>query len=635
MALYYVRTDGHNTASGLNNTNNLTTGAWATLEYASTHVTSGDIIHIVAGLHTIVSTVVLPLGVSLIGDGVTSIVTSILSGPYQKILDLESVTEGTNGNQSISYLNFNGDSLTTSWCISVAARSNVSIHHCEFHDFKDTAVNFSGISSPLGAGMTPPTVYATGNSFHDNIIYNCASNSAVTIVEPKYGKGGLQFGGQDGFECYNNDIQQPQRISPINEDIGWPIKMANRGHIKNCKVYNNTLKRAAMAADNGGNQNWNFCFEMWYIHGGFEFYDNICQGEVDLANLYKESAAFGMKFYGNTCMQPSISNFLATGLRMETDIQYVEIYDNTFYNINTALSFSPFDYGDGIGLFVNDINIHHNLMYNIGKTSGSDKAVMMDNTSVNPQCYFHNFYFDNNTVIAASGVQAPFYGIEVPNYAGGNTHDMYIRNNHFQGFSQHPIIIGNGANVYNVFIQNNNYYGNGTNGVIIFSGGTPVNYTNTGNITLSPNLNGSYHPNLGSPLIDTGLNIGYTYSGSAPDIGFFETGGSGNISPNVNAGVNQTITLPTNSTTLIGTANDPDGTIVSILWTRVSGPNTPVIVSPSNLSTSVAGLITGIYIFQLQVTDNLGTSSTDTIQITVNSAPISSLSIKRKITILT
>lgn len=89
--------------------------------------------------------------------------------------------------------------------------------------------------------------------------------------------------------------------------------------------------------------------------------------------------------------------------------------------------------------------------------------------------------------------------------------------------------------------------------------------------------------------------------------------------PNVNAGTDQIITLPTSSTTLTGTASGNGGTtIASTAWTRISGPNTPTIVSPSTLSTSVTGLIAGVYVFQLSATDSNGNTANDQVQVTVN-----------------
>lgn len=102
-----------------------------------------------------------------------------------------------------------------------------------------------------------------------------------------------------------------------------------------------------------------------------------------------------------------------------------------------------------------------------------------------------------------------------------------------------------------------------------------------------------------------------------------------NLEPIPNAGINQTIQLPTDSVTLDGTGStDPDGTITAQLWTLKSGPNTPSIVSPSSLITVVNGLIAGTYVFRLRVQDNTGNIKGDSVTITVlppNTPPVVSI----------
>ena len=93
-----------------------------------------------------------------------------------------------------------------------------------------------------------------------------------------------------------------------------------------------------------------------------------------------------------------------------------------------------------------------------------------------------------------------------------------------------------------------------------------------------------------------------------------------NVPPVVNAGTTQTITLPVSTVTLTGTASDPDGTISSTSWSRVSGPNTPTITTPAGLTTTVTGLIAGTYVFRLSATDNSAATSTADVTIIVNPA---------------
>ncbi len=142
------------------------------------------------------------------------------------------------------------------------------------------------------------------------------------------------------------------------------------------------------------------------------------------------------------------------------------------------------------------------------------------------------------------------------------------------------------------------------------------------------------HLVTGSDLKDAGTNIGLPFVGANPDIGPFEFGATaGNQPPTANAGTDQSIILPASSVTLSGSGTDPDGTIASYAWTRISGPNTPTIVSPSSASTNVTGLIAGTYVFRLTVTDNLGATGFDEITITVNTPPTANAGADQSITL--
>jgi len=95
-----------------------------------------------------------------------------------------------------------------------------------------------------------------------------------------------------------------------------------------------------------------------------------------------------------------------------------------------------------------------------------------------------------------------------------------------------------------------------------------------------------------------------------------------NVPPAANAGSNQVIQLPLSTATLNGSGSaDSDGTIASYEWTKVSGPATYTITSSSAATTTVTGLVQGVYIFELTVTDNDGATGTATVQVTVNAAP--------------
>ncbi|RYZ45594.1 MAG: PKD domain-containing protein, partial [Sphingobacteriales bacterium] len=95
---------------------------------------------------------------------------------------------------------------------------------------------------------------------------------------------------------------------------------------------------------------------------------------------------------------------------------------------------------------------------------------------------------------------------------------------------------------------------------------------------------------------------------------------AGNKPPVVSAGQDIQITLPSNSVSLSGTASDPDGSIKSTAWTKISGPAQSTITNAASTSTTVTGLAAGTYVFRLTATDNSNAVATDDIQVIVNQA---------------
>ena len=93
-----------------------------------------------------------------------------------------------------------------------------------------------------------------------------------------------------------------------------------------------------------------------------------------------------------------------------------------------------------------------------------------------------------------------------------------------------------------------------------------------------------------------------------------------NTGPTVNAGIDQTITLPA-SANLSGTAAD-DGFAASVLttaWSKFSGPGTVTFGNAAALITAAAFSAAGVYVLRLTASD--GTlSGTDDVTITVNAA---------------
>ncbi|HZS44651.1 MAG TPA: DUF6531 domain-containing protein, partial [Blastocatellia bacterium] len=99
-----------------------------------------------------------------------------------------------------------------------------------------------------------------------------------------------------------------------------------------------------------------------------------------------------------------------------------------------------------------------------------------------------------------------------------------------------------------------------------------------------------------------------------------------NQPPVVSAGTNQTITLPTNSVTLTGTASDdglPVGSTLTTTWSQISGPSSVVFGTPNSLTTTASFNNTpGTYVLRLTASDGELSSTSDvTITVTAQNQP--------------
>ncbi len=93
-----------------------------------------------------------------------------------------------------------------------------------------------------------------------------------------------------------------------------------------------------------------------------------------------------------------------------------------------------------------------------------------------------------------------------------------------------------------------------------------------------------------------------------------------NAVPTVNAGPDQSISLPTNSVVLNGSGVD-DGTIVSYTWTKLTGPATFTLQNAATATLTVSGLIVGSYVFRLEVKDDDSATGFDEVTVIVSPKP--------------
>jgi hypothetical protein len=98
-----------------------------------------------------------------------------------------------------------------------------------------------------------------------------------------------------------------------------------------------------------------------------------------------------------------------------------------------------------------------------------------------------------------------------------------------------------------------------------------------------------------------------------------ETCADSNKPPTAVAGPDQLIALPTDSVLMDGSgSSDPDGSISNFIWTKISGPSSFKIVTSTASATKVKNLVSGVYQFELKVTDAAGLYARDTLQVMVD-----------------
>lgn len=490
---------------------------WRSLYKATTTVTtSGNTINIIAGSYPETHQITLAVGVNILGAGssvvtITSTVTS-----FQSPMILLSSVEGTSGNQIISGIKIDGQSLATSWGIYVEGRSNVSINNCVVTNFGDRGVIFASTS---GFEEQPPAVYATGNSFYNNTVTNCAA-----FYGP-YGTGCLNIGGQQNMLVYSNTIIQNQR--PIGEN-GWCIKHFQGGYWKNMKMYGNTITKIPWTGDYGSDLGWNFAIES-YHHFGLEFYNNtVTGGSLDLNYVSKGAYSYGAWIHNNSFSLGVLSASYHDAIHLEFSITDAIIEDNSVNKMAGGVVFATRALDS-----INNVTIQKNLMSNIGRTQGNgNNGVGIGTYSEGTNDYtIYKLNIYNNTIVAATGF-APFEGIHinaVDNGHAGSISNVNIKNNIVQGFWESWLRINNGSFCNNLNVTYNNLYLNATSNAPYITGGSPVNYTSSPNLLASNPLfvdaaGGNYHVTALSPCINAGINVGLPFFGTAPTIGYWQFG---------------------------------------------------------------------------------------------------------------
>jgi hypothetical protein len=552
---YYVTTGGNDsTGDGSVGT------PWLTLAKACTTVAAGGGHTINVGAGTFSETVQCELktNVNIVGAGEES--TTISAGAaFSDSLIKATSAEGTNGNQSISGITFDGNTHLGQIGVWIRGRSNVSIHDCTFTGWLYSGATVQGRETIAGA---PPTIYATGNTFYNNTLTDTATyaytviasgassaTKGATYTSPNGtiltvlitvsggtvfrmhkgsstsidasgnltktsgtgdatiaysstyetgGYGSLRFGGQDGMLIYNNTATQSG--SGLT-GCGYIFKYFDNGYIKNVKIYGNNIEKIS-----SNNNTYNFSIEFWYPQGGVEVYDNTIIGTIDIGNARAVgNIDYALKIRNNT-LGPATQQALSyLGVEVEDSSSDVIITRNLIRNTNRALYFVA---ADSSNTYIRRVWFTNNIIDGVGYDGATDPTshgagtLFLSKDSTND---FDSIYILNNT----------FYGryndalIGVGVHGSGAMSNIYVQNNVIQGFSTAPVYSNMqkaGSTIDGLYIQNNVMYGNGNSNAYLATGITPTNLTNSGHSTSDPLLDtDTWDLGTGSPALGFGI----------------------------------------------------------------------------------------------------------------------------------
>ena len=495
---------------GSDNNNGSSSHPWKSLSYACINARQpGDTIYVNEGTYLETQRCDLAVGVSIVGTGDSSHIIShyTTTGLSNGLIKLESLKEGTDGSQSISYLKLDGD-LTGTIAIYVVCRSNVKIHHCTITDFDQSGIGFRG-----GYPSYKPSIYAKGNE-----IYSCNITNSSTRGDVSDGL--IRISGQEGMLIYDNILIQTDKPSGENGNIIDAVAGYNKG----LKYFRN--KSYKPESEGSG---WNLHIESWNSTGGIEVYENVFHGggcHIDVAGTanIRGTYEYSWWIHDNLFMMDTQKERVpdepyVTGISFEATNEYAIVSNNHFKN----LPYGVFNVIGQSDRYQNQISIYNNLFENMGHANSYWAFAIYlsatENLAIPPKMTNFNIY--NNTITSGNPGRLTG-GIHIRQV--GTVSDVFIKNNIITNCLYPYYVNGGAGSVKNIYTQNNLLFNNEEDSM--YHPDYISNYVSTNNLKLNPLFNAINDFNLqsGSPAIDSGTDVGIPYRGMAPDIGYIESG---------------------------------------------------------------------------------------------------------------
>lgn len=564
---YYV-----NATTGNNAANGLTAGtAWRTIEYALTRpLSSGDILQLSADTFTENGPLNIPVGVSLFGSGVTQTVIQANASYFFNYTGSEDynqhfliqVSSGayTVGNQTLKDFTIEGGPNTSTrqlhGGIYVKNRGSVTVENINVRYTNFCAIWF----------------YDVKNSVMRNVsTLDCSWGSTG------WASGAIQLANLENVELDDLDI---------NEARGYGLKgLPHEATYLNLKIHSSRFSVNPDGLWQDGLAP-NITLELWAsAFPGCEIYDNYFDNTLSL--VYPAGAPYnqpsGLKVYNNTfdILPPSRAN--GDGYGMECSINDVEIYGNHF---NGG--------GRGIASFMGhkhyNWNIHHNIFNGLSSYYPTSAIFLSGGQPTGPKDGgVIGLTIANNTMEMTGSSTLSLYNAGYESETSGVVikNNLVINNSSGgQEFGSNKVIrLADIATMTPPDMTNNDFYN-------ISSAGDAGSLTNNLNVNPSITASGTkptpYYTltSNSTSLIDAGVNMGYPYLGSGPDIGAYEFSSSSSIP------VTGVALSPSNLSLSVG-ANSP----LTKTITPSNATNQNVTWSSSNTSIATvnsAGVVTGV-----------------------------------------
>lgn len=477
--------------------------ACLTLTYTMTQSIAGDKIKFGAGTFTEPAGVTITAGVSIWGAGIDATTIKVNSSfnnnnsSLNSALFLLKYTGGGVGNQTIKDLTVEGNSKLVHGGIYVE-RSNV-----DADNIRITSFDYCGL-------------YMKGNSCDWTNSFMVNSGKSLAGFET----GAVMIDAVSDFVCDNFDVNENEGYC-VKAFGGQPIILRHiwrNSEFRNIEINPSGRRSIAYEIHNSRPQN---C----------EFYNNYTDGSVSLIRptSFDDDGINSFHLYNNLFDMISKSGgTTAVAAPLELGVHNAEVNDNHFVGGRFAyiVHWNASETEAARGW-----RIHHNTFYCVYHVN-NPTPIVRSNFAPIIDCDF-----DNNTIHIPPGSNYHTNIIQTGSGSGGEANnDVRVRNNIIYDQSTCDCGTG-GANVLvrgegsgntwtSCVFQNNIVNGMSTT--------LPSGWTASNTLIGAPGLTGSgvnstpfvsdpfYRPAAGSIAIESGLDIGYPFTGAAPTRGRYE-----------------------------------------------------------------------------------------------------------------